>query len=45
MESESAFTKKIQVFQLKKMNDFVRLTFYIYEDRIEHEKITYFIIL
>ena len=40
MESESAFTQKIQVFQLKRMNfGFVRLTF-ITKDGIEHEKIT-----
>ena len=45
MESESAFTQKIQVFQLKRMNfGFVRLTF-ITKDGIELVKITYFIIL
>ena len=45
MESESAFTQKIQVFQLKRMNfGFVRLA-YITKDGIEHVKITYFIIL
>ena len=45
MESESAFTQKIQVFQLKRMNfGFVCLTFITW-DGIEHVKITYFIIL
>ena len=45
METESAFTQKIQVFQLKRMNfGFVRLA-YITKDGIEHVKITYFIIL
>ena len=44
MESESAFTQKIQVFQLKRMNfGFVRLTF-ITKDGIEHEKITYYFV-
>ena len=42
MESESAFTQKIRVFQLKRMNfGFVRVTF-ITKDGIEHEKITLF---
>ena len=44
MESESAFTQKIQVFQLKRMNfGFVRVTF-ITKDGIEHEKITYYFV-
>ena len=44
MESESAFTQKIQVFQLKRMNfGLVRLTF-ITKDGIEHEKITYYFV-
>ena len=44
MESESAFTQKIQVFQLKRMNfGFVRLIF-ITKDGIEHEKITYYFV-
>ena len=42
MESESVFTHKIYVFQLKRMNfGFVRHTF-VTSDRIEHVKITYF---
>ena len=41
-ESESPFTQKIRVFQLKRMNfGFVRVTF-ITKDGIEHEKITLF---
>ena len=41
MESESAFTQKIRVFQLKRMNfGFERVTF-ITKDGIEHEKITF----